>query len=401
MTTRFLLMIVLVLPWAAWCQFETSSYPKPILDGQAFIEKDAAGQYGVIDAHGNVLIPFLYNRIQENDLGLFVFKINKSNGLERSYSLGYYNKRLQLILPVAFHSLLAIDHGRIIAGKNEDRLFGIVDTLGKEIIPFNYQELYAPQEGVFLAKKNSKYGFINQKNNVVIDFQFTYAGSFSEGKATASTSTLIGYINKQGNFIIPMRFSAADEFKHGYAQVFFNDDASILTSQGNVLFPFVFSHIECIGNNQFIFESMQLNRSDFESTLKSSAIAASIEEQDSRPSEHNEEAEVEAYNDANYFHGILTPEGNLIGGSHFSQVLFLGTFNEQNYFAVQSIEETDEGVNYNFAIFKGNGEFETSYRFIEVMFDENGEHPVLVEEIGDEMKKFQLNKQGKLVGLTQ
>lgn len=395
----------MIKPWIAFLllitstgfgQIENNFYPKAIFNGAYFIQQNAADQFGVVSKSGQEVVPFLYNRIQENDYGLTVFKINKTDGYERSYSIGYYNKRFQLILPVAYHALLPIDHGKIIASSNENRLFGIVDTTGKILIPFIYQEMYAPQEGLFLCKLNNRYGYITNKNQVEIDFQFSYAGNFSNGLATASTDKLIGYINKRGNFEIPMRFTSADEFENGFAQVFFNEHASTMNEKGIVLFPFVFSKITALPDSLFVFEAPNEYRENFEERLQSISIPTNLEESQQQDLITNEYSGDESYSENYYFTGLLHADGSLIGGNNFTQIIYLGTYSGELIFAVQAIQ--GEEPNYNFALMNGLGKMLTEYRFLDVHHDNNGS-VFLEEESENETKVFTLSKQGKLVEL--
>lgn len=393
----------MIKPWIAFLfliasscfgQVENDFYPKAIFNGAYFIQQNAADQFGVVSKSGQEVVPFLYNRIQENDYGLTVFKINKSDGYERSYSLGFYNKRFQLILPVAYHSLLPIDHGKIIASTNENRLFGIVDTTGKTSIPFQYQELYAPQEGLFLCKLKNRYGYITGKNQVEIDFQYTYAGSFSNGMATASTDKLIGFINKKGDFTIPMRFTSADEFENGFAQVFFNEHASTINEKGIVLFPFVFSKITALPDSLFVFEAPNEYRNNFEERLQSITIPTNLEESQQQDLITYEYAGDESYSENYYFTGLLHADGSLIGGNGFTQIIYLGNYNGELMFAVQAIQ--GEEPNYNFALMNGVGKMLSEYRFLDVHIEQNGT-VILEEESENETQVFSLSKQGKLV----
>ena len=172
---RFVSLYFVLVSLFSFAQFNDENEPKAVFGGTHFLAQNAAGQFGIRSKDGKEVVPFVYNRIIENHLGLFVFKINKSNGYERSYSLGYYNRQFKQILPCQYNSLLALDDGFIIASQNSDKKFGLVDTMGRIIIPFKYEEMTAPSEGLFLTKLDGKYGYITKKDHVVIDHRFTYA----------------------------------------------------------------------------------------------------------------------------------------------------------------------------------------------------------------------------------
>ncbi|WP_341905582.1 WG repeat-containing protein [Fluviicola taffensis] len=392
---RFILIgFIIFSSFFSFAQFEEEIDHKAIYNGAYFISKNAAGQYGVITDKGQTKVPFVYSRIIENDLGLFVFKINKSNGFERSYSLGYYDHQFKMVLPCQFNSLLSLEDGLIIGSQNLDKKFGLVDTLGRIIIPFEYDEMFAPTESLFLTKLNGKYGFINKKNHVVIDHKFTYAAPFSEGLAAASKSNLIGFIDRKGDFEIKERFTSADDFQYGYAQVFFHNQTSVVDSKGMILLPPIFKSIHSVGNGQFVFEASPNLRSTLASTLPKLTIAQNIEElsqYDSLVTTMDSEIDSEVIEEK--FMGVMNSIGQLIGGNEFQQVIALYSDGTNQLYAVQRKSDNEsENSNYNFALMDGNGKILTEYRFFEIKPDEK----IVVEETENGFVNYHVDSSGKL-----
>lgn len=381
----------------SFAQFEDENEDKTVFGGTNIIAKNAAGQVGIKSKDGKEIVPFVYNKIIENNLGLFVFKVNKSNGYERSYSLGYYNKQFKQILPCQYNSLLALDDGYIIASQNSDKKFGLIDTIGRIIIPFEYDEMAAPSEGLFLTKVNEKYGFITKKNNTVIDHKFVYASPFSEGLAAASKSNLIGFINRRGDFEIKERFTSADDFAYGYAPVFFYSQASVVNPAGEILFPFIFKSIHSVGNEQFIFETSENLRNTLTSTLPQLKIAQKPEElsqYDSIITPMDSEIDSEILGEK--FMGVLNGLGQLIGGNEFKQVIHIHSEGTEQLYAVQrKSDEENTNSNYNFALMDGNGKILSEYRFFEVKPDEK----IVIEETESGFVNYSVAPNGKLTRL--
>lgn len=394
----FLICYFLVMSFCSFSQFEDDSEDKPVFGGTNVITKNAAGQVGVESAEGKEIVPFVYSKIIENHLGLFVFKINKSNGYERSYSLGYYNRQFKQVLPCQYNSLLALDEGYIIASQNSDKKFGLIDTIGRIIIPFEYDEMAAPSEGLYLTKLHGKYGFINKKNHVVIDHEFTYASPFSEGFAAASKSGLIGYINRKGDFEIKEQFTSADDFAYGYAQVFFYNQTSIIDPNGLVLFPFIFKSIHAVGNGQFVFEAGENLRKTLMTTLPKLGIAQrpnELSQYDSLVSTMDSEIDSETLEEK--FMGVLNLSKQLIGGNEFQQVIHLISEDQNQLYAVQRKGNNEENSSkiYNFALMDGNGKLLTDYRFFEVKPEER----IVIEELNNAFISYRVNASGKLIKL--
>lgn len=383
----------------SFAQFEDENEQKTVFGGTYVIAKNAAGQVGIKSKDGKEVVPLVYNKIIENSLGLFVFKVNKSNGYERSYSLGYYNKQFKQILPCQYGSLFALEGGLIIASQNSDKKFGLVDTIGRIIIPFEYEEMSAPSEGLFLTKLDGKFGYINKKNNIVIDHEFTYASPFSQGLAAASKSKLIGFINRKGDFVIKERFTSADDFAYGYAQVFFYNQTSVVNSDGEILFPFIFKSIHSVGNSQFVFETTENLRNTLETTLPKLKIAQSPEElsqYDSLITTMDSEIDSEILEEK--FMGVMNAIGQLIGGNEFKQVIHLHSEGTQQLYAVQKKSDAEnENSNYHFALMDENGRILTEYRF----FDVKPEEKIVVEETQNGFVNYRVEPNGELIKLNE
>lgn len=394
----FLICCLLFTSFGSFSQFEDEVEDKPVFGGTNVIAKNAAGQVGIKSAEGKEIIPFVYSKIIENHLGLFVFKINKSNGYERSYSLGYYNRQFKQVLPCQYNSLLALDEGYMIASQNSDKKFGLIDTLGRIIIPFEYEEMAAPSEGLYLTKLKGKYGFINKKNHIVVDHEFTYASPFSEGFAAASKSGLIGYIDRKGDFEIKEQFTSADDFAYGYAQVFFYNQTSIIDPKGLILFPFIFKSIHAVGNGQFVFEAGENLRKTLVATLPKLGVAQrpnELSQYDSLVSTMDSEIDSETLEEK--FMGVLNLNKQLIGGNGFQQVIHLISEDQNQLYAVQRKGNSEENSStiYNFALMDGNGKLLTDYRFFEVKPEER----IVIEELNDAFISYRVDASGKLTKL--
>lgn len=390
----FLITYFFLLSLFSFAQFEEDNENQPVFGGTHVIAQNAAGQFGVRSKDGKDVVPFVYTKIIENHLGLFVFKINKSNGYERSYSLGYYNRQFKQVLPCQYNSLLALDDGYIIASQNSDKKFGLIDTIGRIIIPFEYDEMAAPSEGLFLTQLNDKYGYINKKNHVVIDHEFTYASPFSEGLAAASKSSLIGYINRKGDFEIKEKFSSADDFEYGYAQVFFHNQTSVINQTGAILFPFIFKSIRSVGNEQFVFEAGENLRSTLTTTLPKLAIAQKIEELSQYDSIITTmDSEMDSEFIEGKFMGVLNAIGQLVGGNEFNQVIPLYSEDTNQLYAVQRKPGDENSSNsYHFALMDGSGKILTEYRFFEV----KAEDKIVVEETENGFVNYYVDALGNL-----
>lgn len=132
--------------------------------------------------------------------------------------------------------------------------YGMINKLGKFVIPAEYDEINDMQEGLYLASKDSKYGFIDVNGRTVISHKYTDALPFSMGIAAVAidgnwffidktgaqkfinrfldissfSDSLCavtqdkdnwGYIDMTGNFVIQPVYETAEDFQNGFAIV--------------------------------------------------------------------------------------------------------------------------------------------------------------------------------------
>lgn len=79
----------------------------------------------------------------------------------------------------------------------------------------DYVGYYA--DGLFNARKEGKWGFIDAEGFIIFDFQWDNALSFSDGYAWVQKDGLYGCIDTTGNIVIPLQYTHCQAFENGYA----------------------------------------------------------------------------------------------------------------------------------------------------------------------------------------
>ncbi|MDP1842743.1 MAG: WG repeat-containing protein [Sediminibacterium sp.] len=157
------------------------------------------GKWGFIDTKGKVVIPIQYDNINGN------FE-------DDSYVFATINKKKIVIdkngKPILFSTcdevLGNFYRTKLVVAKKGSK-YGIIDKTGKVIIPFEYENLYQPSEGLIAAQKNGLFGFIDEKNNWIIQPQYKFGGFFKNGFVVVSNVDRdMGCIDKQGKITIPL-----------------------------------------------------------------------------------------------------------------------------------------------------------------------------------------------------
>ena len=121
---------------------------------------------------------------------------------------GLLNPQGKFAIPAIYNSLWSGESGYYIA-ENAEKKVGLIDSLGRVIIPFDKQTIrsigatnYALNKSVNSEK--SLYYLFNLKTNKVINsVPFEDVGQFSEGLLRVKLAGKIGYVNESGKLVIP------------------------------------------------------------------------------------------------------------------------------------------------------------------------------------------------------
>ena len=148
------------------------------------------GKWGVIDDRGDTKCPFDFDRIHdENNYYWEVMKCDYT----------YENR------PVRRQNRWGGTYYKDNYWKVSHEKWGLVNMEGEIIIPCEYENIYAPINGIIRCKKNKRWGCVNEKNEIIIPFEFDYINQFVEGKAEVQKNSRTSYINENGEEIYNIR----------------------------------------------------------------------------------------------------------------------------------------------------------------------------------------------------
>lgn len=155
------------------------------------------GKWGWINRDNNVLIPFEYDdviggfkndlaRVEKNEdyyvineKNAVVYKLPKNGGVntnliavfEKQGRYGYINSDNEVLIPAEYTNARAFNDGLAVVQKNGK--WGALNKNNQLIIPFEYEDLFIKMNSSRLyAKKNGKWGLIDENNKVVVLFQY-------------------------------------------------------------------------------------------------------------------------------------------------------------------------------------------------------------------------------------
>lgn len=93
-----------------------------------------------------------------------------------------------------------------LARANSDKKFGFINEKGKWVIKPVFDDVASFHEGITQAKLDGKWGLIDRTGNWVIEPNFDYLSQFYEGLAIAKLDGKFGFIDHAGNWVIEPKF---------------------------------------------------------------------------------------------------------------------------------------------------------------------------------------------------
>ncbi|KAF0128467.1 MAG: KWG Leptospira repeat protein [Bacteroidetes bacterium] len=159
-------------------------------------------EWTYLNAYGNPINSTKYSDARDFNEGLACVK---SNGL-----WGFIDKNGSQVLPFIYSDVRypGVLNGEICVSLRLDNKpfnsiskYGLINKLGKVIIPFEYDKEFKFCEGFACVCQNKKYGFINRSGHLVIPCIYDYRAEFANGLANVRLNGKWGCIDKTGVWI--------------------------------------------------------------------------------------------------------------------------------------------------------------------------------------------------------
>ncbi|EPH11061.1 WG repeat-containing protein [Myroides odoratimimus] len=212
------------------------TYEKIMYLNDEYFKALSQGKWGIIDAKGNIIVSCMYDAVGEYHNGITWVKENEIFYL--------WNNEQKIELPEVT-KIISIENMDYIIAKKE-KLVGMINSLGHEVIPFMYENMGELSEGLISARVNGEWGYVNTKNEVVIPFKYDYVLAFgTEGLAAARYNKKWGFIDKEGKELIPFKYEInarnyvyrkrGSGFINGLARVKYKGKWGYINTQGELL----------------------------------------------------------------------------------------------------------------------------------------------------------------------
>lgn len=139
----------------------------PNVAGFVIVKKDK--KWGILDAEGKHLLPLVYERYKMNEKGSYVFYkgLDSLIYVPAPYAPGFPNTTSKYIPPIIPQRILDLkfdraqefDRGKGWYQVRKGALEGIVDSLGKQILPIEYNEIFRRGTDLVYFYKNRQGGY--------------------------------------------------------------------------------------------------------------------------------------------------------------------------------------------------------------------------------------------------
>lgn len=206
----------------------------PLYDFHNFSEGmcriESKGKWGFIDETGKIIVDPKYDFV-------FDYVNGYSKVRAKNQKFGSIDKNGKVIVPPIYDDVSNVKNDMIVVC-NKGK-YAVLNTSGKTILPMIYTAPpdYDPATGLFIVRKDSKYGFVNKYNKIVVPIKYDSVKQFTSQMARVKVGSLYGYINLSGKVAIPIKYKSLSGITANRIFAMDKNNAGyVLDLKGNVVF---------------------------------------------------------------------------------------------------------------------------------------------------------------------
>ena len=182
-----------------------------------------SGKWGVINFEQDTIVPFVSDLpilFKDSIAGIYSSDLDKwalvNNKGENTTEYSYEDIMVENSFAVAFNG----------------HFWGVLDRKGQVIIPFEYDEILL-KRGYIVVVQNHKQGLYHLNGEEILKpiFEFIYP-TWKDPYIMARKDGKYGYVDQQGKTVIPFQYENARNFKWGRASVLYKDQSYEIKRSG-------------------------------------------------------------------------------------------------------------------------------------------------------------------------
>jgi hypothetical protein len=182
----------------------------------------------LINSSGEIIKKLPFKDVEDFKDGMAVVSLKRQQGLIDT--LG------RTVLPVRYTELRFEGHNLLIAWQRGENttVFSVNGTTFKVLGKY---DLVGPfSEGFAWVRKGKKYGFIDSTGNLAVNMDYDFAGNFSNGCARIGNNGLFGFTDNKGRHN-GLLYKECEDFKNGYSRVRLDKDYFYINTNHNTSKP--------------------------------------------------------------------------------------------------------------------------------------------------------------------
>ncbi|KAF2507790.1 WG repeat-containing protein [Flavobacterium zhairuonense] len=203
------------------------------------------GKYGAIDTKGKLIIPIIYDELEE-------FASNYNAIVKYKGKFGLIDSDNKTTYPIENESIYSVDRRDLdyyVIKRNNK--YGVIDKNLKPIFNFVFQDLSPctyDQKNRFIAKQNDKYGVIDRAGRIIIPFEYSDMSNWveygpGENYHFVTKNNKHGLITKEGKTVIPIIYDSLFYDSDKIIILSKNGKFGIVTIQNKQVIPFAYEKI--------------------------------------------------------------------------------------------------------------------------------------------------------------
>lgn len=137
----------------------------------------------------------------------------------------------------------------------KDSKFGYINDRDETVIPFLYDHAFPFSGNLALVCRNGLWGIIDIKGIVKADFLYDIIYPFSEHRACYSINNKFGFLDEFGNRVIDALYDEAYPFSCSLAKVRKKNKWGYIDKNGRIVIPFMYADAHNCVNNCLVVNS--------------------------------------------------------------------------------------------------------------------------------------------------
>ena len=190
------------------------------------------GLYGLVDRKGTMVVDPKYDQLESmSDPGCFKARLNNMYGVIDT--LG------RVLIPLEFSYVGSMNEGVIVVSRNGG--YGCYDKEYRQLVPMEYEEIREYASGLARIKYKGRFGFIDKAGEIIIAPFSDEVDDFSEGVVLVVIKNKKGFVNSKGNWVTPPMYDDGGRFSSGLAYVSMAGKYGYVDKTGNIAIPMQFT----------------------------------------------------------------------------------------------------------------------------------------------------------------